>query len=50
MIFDDWDGDCDGVGDGDRDGGLTVVCLAFCVLVINFGVSFLCLPFVGLFQ
>ena len=50
VTFDDWDGDCDAVGDGDRDGGLTVACLAFCVLVVNFGVSFLCLPFVGMFQ
>jgi hypothetical protein len=52
VTFDDWDGDCDAVGDGDRDGGgLTLACLTLGLSLLGyFNDSFLCLPCGGLFQ
>jgi hypothetical protein len=54
VMFDDWDGDCDAVGDGDRDGevvlAFVLACLVFDFMVGYFDGSFFCLPCVGLFQ
>ena len=49
VFFDDCDGDCDAVGDGERDGG-ALAFLAFCLMVGYLDGSLLCLPCVGLFQ
>ena len=50
VIFDDCDGDCDAVGDGDRDGESALAFLAVCLMVGYLDGSLLCLPCVGLFQ
>jgi hypothetical protein len=49
-VDDCWDGDCEGVGDGDRDGSSTLACLVFGLRLGYLDGSLLCLPCVGLFQ
>jgi hypothetical protein len=50
VIFDDWDDDCDAVGDGDRDGGSAFAFLTFGLMLRYLDGSLLCLPCIGLFQ